>query len=59
MLLILSCITLFNLFIYLLITIKDLEKNKYSEGQKTARVRPIFKVNERNKIGDIGHKYST
>ena len=32
--------------------IKDLEKNKYSEEPKTALVRPIFKKNERNKIGN-------
>ena len=30
------------------IIIKDLEKNKYSEEQKTALVRPIFKKDERN-----------
>ena len=29
------------------ITIKDLEKSKYSEQPKRARVRPIFKVNEK------------
>ena len=30
--------------------IKDLKKNKYSKGSKTALVRPIFKKNKRNKI---------
>ena len=34
------------------ITIKDLEKNKYSEEPKKALVKPIFKKNERNKIGN-------
>ena len=33
------------------IIIKDLEKNKYSEEPKRALVRPIFKKNERSKIG--------
>ena len=33
------------------ILIKDLEKNKYPEEPKKALVRPIFKKNERNKIG--------
>ena len=32
--------------------IKDLEKNKYTEQPKTPLVRPIFKKNERNKIGN-------
>ena len=31
---------------------KDLRKNKYSEEPKTALVRPIFKKNERNKLGN-------
>ena len=31
--------------------IKDLEKEKYSEEPKTVLIRPIFKKNERNKIG--------
>ena len=31
------------------ITMKDLEKSKYSEEPKTALIRPIFKINERNK----------
>ena len=31
------------------ITIKDLEKNKYSGKPKTGLVRPIFKKSERNK----------
>ena len=31
------------------IIIKDLERNKYSEGPKTALVRPISKKNERSK----------
>ena len=34
------------------ITIKELEKSKYSEEPKTALVRLIFKKNERNKIGN-------
>ena len=34
------------------IIIKDLEKSKFSEEPKTALVRPIFKKNERNKIGN-------
>ena len=33
---------------------KDLDKNKYSEEPKTALIRPIFKKNERNKIGIYG-----
>ena len=32
--------------------IKDLGKNKYSKEPKTARVRPIFQVNENCKIGN-------
>ena len=32
--------------------IKVLEKNKYSEELKAALVRPIFKKNERSKIGN-------
>ena len=32
--------------------IKDLEKNKYSKEPKAALIRPIFKKNERNKIGN-------
>ena len=34
------------------IIVKDLKKNKYSEEPKTAFVRPIFKKNKRNKIGN-------
>ena len=34
------------------IIIKDLGKNKYSKEPKTARVRPIFQVNEKCKIGN-------
>ena len=32
--------------------IKDLEKHKYSEKPKTALVKPTFKKNDRNKIGN-------
>ena len=34
------------------IIIKDLEKNKYSEEPKIAWVKPIFKVTQKNKIGN-------
>ena len=34
------------------IIIKDVGKSKYSEEPETALVRPIFKKNERNKIGN-------
>ena len=34
------------------IIIKDLEKTKYSEEPTAAWVRPIFNVNEKNKIGN-------